>query len=305
MNAKIKPVTQQGTKGTLSNFTIKPKTPEEHTVVPRTLDFTFDDIPKHWQGEVFATRMLDALQLAFPDGERMFIQSVRNYADQIEDPELKKQVKEFIFQEAQHGKAHTEFTDHLSEQGLQVDGAVKLIKNILGVFQTRAPKKFQLAAPVAAEHLTATLGEHMMNEKENLISNAHPTMKAFYMWHAIEEIEHKAVAWDVYESAAGGGYFTRAAALALLYPFALIPLTGGTLAMMYADGEINRKELAKGAKVMFGKKGIWRKTFPKVMEFYKPNFHPWKTGKPVHFDAWKAKYEETQDPIQAMNAVSL
>lgn len=303
MNAQAK-----ARKSTLNTtpFIMKSKTPDKHSVIPRVVNFTFDDkIPKHWQGEVFATRMLDAMQLAFPDGERMFIQSVRNYSDQITDPILQAQVKEFIFQEAQHGKAHSEFTDYLTEQGLKVNGAVKQIKNLLDIFQKRTPKKFQLAATVAAEHLTATLGEHMMTEKDNLIDKAHPTMKAFYMWHAIEEVEHKAVAWDVYQHAAGGGYLTRATAMALLYPLALIPLTAGTLAMMYVDGELNSKEIAKGAKVMFGSNGIWRKTFPEIMKFYSPNFHPWQTGYPPLFDKWKAVYEETQDPIKAMKAVQL
>ena len=107
------------------------RTPEEHTLVSRTVNFPFnEDIPKHWQGEVFATRMFDAMQLAFPDGERMFIQSVRNYADKISDPVLKEQVKHFIFQEGQHGKAHTEFTEYLTSQGLKVNPSVKQIKKI-------------------------------------------------------------------------------------------------------------------------------------------------------------------------------
>ena len=280
------------------------RTPEEHTLVSRTVNFPFnEDIPKHWQGEVFATRMFDAMQLAFPDGERMFIQSVRNYADKISDPVLKEQVKHFIFQEGQHGKAHTEFTKYLTSQGLKVNPSVKQIKKILQLFQDKAPKKFQLAATIAAEHLTATLGEYMFDEDENLLMDAHPTMRAFYMWHGVEEVEHKAVAWDVYEHAAGGGYVTRAAAMALLYPLAILPLTVGTMAMMHVDGELNAKELKKGANVMFGKKGMWRKTFPQIMKYYKPNFHPWDTGYPKRFKEWKRVYAETNDPLAAAEAV--
>ena len=280
------------------------QTPKTHTLVSRTVEFPFEDVPKHWQGGVFATRMFDAMQLAFPDGERMFIQSVRNYINEIDNPELKEQVKHFIFQEGQHGKSHTEFTDHLTSQGLKVQPSVKQIKKLLQLFQDKTPKKFQLAATVAAEHLTATLGEHMFDEYDNLLKDAHPTMRAFYLWHGVEEVEHKAVAWDVYENVAGGGYFTRATAMALLYPLAIAPLTVGTMAMMYVDGELNTKEVKKGMSMMFGRKGLWSNTFPKVMKFYKPNFHPWETGYPKRFHKWKEVYSKTNDPIAAADAIS-
>jgi len=278
-------------------------TPRDHTIIPRPAKFVFaTNTPRFWQGEVFGSRMFDAMQLAFPDGERMFIQSVRNYADKISDPVLKTQVKHFIYQEGQHGKAHSDFNKHLKSQGLNVEGSVAMIKGALTWFQKISSHKVQLAATVAAEHLTASLGEHMFSNDDKVLANAHPSMKAFYMWHGAEEVEHKAVAWDVYQQAAGGGYFTRTIALATLYPLALVPLTLGTMAMMYSDGELNVTELKKGARVMFGKDGLFRKTLPAILEFYKPGFHPWQTGYPDKFEQWKSAYQESNDADLAMQA---
>lgn len=300
MNNRVEINQENATEASLNRYAT---TPSEHTLVPRPADFDFgDDIPRYWQGEAFASRMLDALQLGFPDGERMFIHSLRNYLDEITDPILKEQVKQFIYQEAQHGIGHTNFTETLAKQGLKVKGVVKFIKSATLLFK-KTPRKYQLAATVAAEHLTASLGEYLVSEDDNLLKNAHPTMKAFYMWHAIEEVEHKAVAFDTYTEVAGGGYFMRAFALAVTYPVALIPLTAGTMVMMHADGELNLKELRKGAKTMFGKQGIWRKTFPAVMEFYKPSFHPWNTGYPESFHHWKEEYAKSGDMTAAMEAV--
>ena len=280
------------------------KTPEGHTVVLREADFDFnEDIPRYWQGEVFATRMFDAMQLTFPDGERMFIQSVRNYADKVTDPELKEQVKQFIYQEGQHGKAHSDFADFMVKQGVPVEGSIKRIRKGLKLFQKYAPKKFQLAATVAAEHLTASLGEYIMGREDNLLQNAHPTMRAFYMWHGIEEVEHKAVAWDVYHEAAGGGYFTRALAMLILYPFALVPLTGGVLLIMHFDGELNLKEVKKGMSAMFGRKGLFSNTFVPVLRYFDPGFHPWQTGYPPYFHKWKKTYSETNNLVTAMQSV--
>ncbi|MCA3859791.1 MAG: metal-dependent hydrolase, partial [Burkholderia sp.] len=62
----------------------------------------------HVQG-VPVTHFMNALSLLFPAGERFFMDSVRNYRDQIEDPELKKQVIGFIGQEAMHTREHIEY----------------------------------------------------------------------------------------------------------------------------------------------------------------------------------------------------
>ena len=71
-------------------------------VVRTQLDFKLDEIPRYWfGGDPFMTRMFDALSLTFPDGERYFIQSVRLFRDQIQDPELQQRVADFIRQEAE------------------------------------------------------------------------------------------------------------------------------------------------------------------------------------------------------------
>ncbi|MBL4868455.1 MAG: metal-dependent hydrolase, partial [Pseudomonadales bacterium] len=176
MNKKVDINRTDATEVSLNSYA---ETPSDHDLVPRKADFDFGEdinIPRYWQGEAFASRMLDALQLGFPDGERMFIQSVRNYVDDITDPVLKEQVKQFIYQEAQHGIGHTDFTESLVKQGLQVNGVVKLIKSATLAFK-KTPRKYQLAATVAAEHMTASLGEFLLSEDDNILKNAHPAMK--------------------------------------------------------------------------------------------------------------------------------
>jgi len=119
----------------------------------------------------------------------------------------------------------------------------------------------------------------------------------------IEEVEHKAVAWDVYQEAAGGGYFTRALAMLVLYPLALIPLTVGVLAIMKSDGELNLREVVKGMTAMFGKRGLFSNTFIPVLRYFLPGFHPWQTGYPPNFHQWKEVYSETKSLDEAMKAV--
>jgi predicted metal-dependent hydrolase len=75
----------------------------------------------HVQGS-HVTHFFNALSLLFPAGERFFMDSVRNYRDQIDDPVLKKQVLGFIGQEAMHTREHVEYNDLLQEAGLPAHG---------------------------------------------------------------------------------------------------------------------------------------------------------------------------------------
>src|SRR3990167_3512272 len=126
-------------------------------IVPREkLSFGFDhEVPKYWLGgDPFKTRFCDSMSTIFPEGERYFISCVRDFRDQITDPKLLADVKDFMRQEGQHGIVHSQYNHR---------------------------------------------------------------MRAMYAWHAMEEMEHKAVAFDVLQKVAKAGYLRR--------PFALVMVT--------------------------------------------------------------------------------
>ncbi len=60
---------------------IHPDQADSHKIVPRRMDFAFDDaIPRFWfDGDPFKSMLLTALSCTFPEGERFFIHSVRYY----------------------------------------------------------------------------------------------------------------------------------------------------------------------------------------------------------------------------------
>ena len=69
----------------------------------------------------------------------------------------------------------------------------------------------QLACTTAFEHFTATFAHILLRSKDGLRCMRAP-QRRLWMYHALEEIEHKGVAFDVYE-AMGGGYLRRAIAM--------------------------------------------------------------------------------------------
>ena len=100
-------------------------------IVRSNLDFKLTDVPRYWfAGDPFLTRMFDALSLTFPDGERYFIQSVRLFRDQIQDPDLKQRVADFIRQEAQHGIAHDKMNQVMKDQGMPVDQFIQRLNKV-------------------------------------------------------------------------------------------------------------------------------------------------------------------------------
>src|SRR5262245_37143560 len=75
-------------------------------------------VPRDWANEdAFETTFLNALSLLFPEGERFFVESVKQHKDLVTDPELQREVIGFIGQEAMHGKEHRAFNELLVAHG--------------------------------------------------------------------------------------------------------------------------------------------------------------------------------------------
>jgi hypothetical protein len=164
------------------------------------------EIPKHWAGgNPFATHMFNATNLLFPQGERFFIRAVNDCLPDIEDPELRRQARAFAGQEAVHGQAHEAYFETLRRQGYRIDGSLRAFQWIHD-FMSLFPRSLRLAITAGAEHYTATLGHFALTAQH--ARTFHPTMERLVVWHATEEVEHKAVAFDVLQGC-GIGYVKR------------------------------------------------------------------------------------------------
>ncbi|HLV76347.1 MAG TPA: metal-dependent hydrolase [Marinobacter sp.] len=251
-------------------------TPPDVMPVVRAPDFELpDDLPRYWwDNDPVKTLLLGALSASFPPGERFFIDSVRYYQDQITDPELKKAVRAFIGQEAHHSKEHQQMNGFLDQRGL----GLKRLEREVQWFMDRMRKHFtperQLAHTVAVEHFTALMAEEFLL-KYDALEKMDPRMAPVWAWHAIEESEHKAVAFDVYKSV-GGSEFTRITEMmfvSVIFPFFS---TLHLVQLMKEDGQLgNLKSWAGALNYMWGKPGVFRKLIPSYLKYYSPRFHPW------------------------------
>jgi predicted metal-dependent hydrolase len=155
------------------------------------------DVPRYWLfGSPRATHMVNGLNLLFPLGERFFVRSVRHYQGRIDDPQLRADIRGFMAQEVRHGLEHEHFFDRLRAQGYEIDAFLQRYDEIaFGQIERRLPPQLRLAVTAALEHFTAVLAERALTDQ--LLDHAHPEMAELLRWHAAEEIEHKAVAFDV------------------------------------------------------------------------------------------------------------
>ncbi|MBK9185261.1 MAG: metal-dependent hydrolase [Moraxellaceae bacterium] len=241
----------------------------------RRMDFEFDDtIPKYWfDNNPMLTMLLTGLSCVFPEGERMFMRAVRHYQDQITDPELQKEVRAFIGQEAHHGKEHQEFNEFMAKKDLPIARIEAFVKKAIAFEEKNLSKERMLAKTCALEHFTAMFAE-MILENPQFLDGIDDRLKPLWLWHAIEESEHKAVAFDVYQKTVDN-YWIRSSEMAVttvMFSF----FTGlHTVELMRASGEQrNIKAIAQGLNKLLGKKGFFRGMLPHYLAYYRPDFHP-------------------------------
>lgn len=281
------------------------KATAKHPIVPRLkLQFGLDgDIPKYWMGgDAFQSRFWDALSIIFPPGEKYFMNCVRDFRDQISDPKLLQEIKDFNLQEAQHSMVHRQDNDRLRKQGVDVDRLTAYVDNMLNRdYRSKYGKGYNLAVTSALEHFTSIIA-HSLFDKRDIMKHADPRVRAMYNWHAIEEVEHKGVAYDVMEDYAKVGYFKRI--WALVHATVMFPVTIHYVqhALLKQDGFTGWQRLklsAKGLVWMFKPGGLLQPMAKAYWQYYKPGYHPWQETEQPGYDQWLAAFNASGDPVKA------
>lgn len=278
--------------------------------VRESLDFDLDgDIPRHWfGGDPFKTRFFDAMSTLFPEGERFFIACVRDYKDQITDPAHKQVLLDFARQEAQHTKVHNAFNLRLSRQGIKVDKILaNQRRNLFEIARKKMSKGHTLAITAASEHITALMA-HTFVEHKHHFADADPRVRAMYVWHAIEEVEHKGVAFDVMQDVAKVGYGLRVWALIIVsfqFPMFVFQILNH---MLKVDGYTRLQRWGiwlKGLWWLYKPGGLMGPLLRPYLAWYKPGFHPWDEVAPPEFQTWLSVMQQSGNPVAASDALHL
>ena len=250
----------------------------ERKIPTRRMSFeeSLGDVPRHFagDGDLVTSHLISALSGLFPDGEDFFVRSVRNFRDQITDPDLKKQVNGFIGQEAMHGREHRALNDRLAELGYPTKQVERFTKKGLAMRERLLSQKSNLAATAALEHFTATLAELVMTSEDTRERMGHPEVRNIFLWHALEESEHKAVAFDVYK-AVGGSERTRVVTMKFLrfgFIGGLVLQIG--LSLLTDRATYNPLRLIRSLRKVMSSELVSPEMWRRLKEYDRPDFHP-------------------------------
>ena len=243
-----------------------------------------------WAGNPVMTAFFNALSVLLPLGEAFFIRSMKPFMGRICEPSLAEDVRVFISQETEHAREHAYFNRVMHEHGYDTRQIGKPFEALLRLGVENQPPLPLLANTVASEHITAILAELIMRD-DRWLEGAADEHRQMWLWHAAEEIEHKAVAFDLYAHV-GGGYGLRALALiqtALVFPVVIAMMM---IRFLYHDGLLTSgktwRELAGFSRLVLGSMG---RVMRRCADFMRLSFHPNDHDDELTLRAWRLRLD--------------
>jgi len=263
-------------------------------VQPRDLHFdTLAARDAHWLGgDPVGTAVLNALSLTFPDGEKLFMDAVRHFRPRLSGP-LADEVGAFLAQEAMHAREHHALNAHLDAEKYPVAEILATIRRRIATTRAKGPYAMLLAT-IALEHFTAMMADMHMQHR-GLFANADPQITRLWRWHAMEETEHKAVAFDVYMHATRDWppfrrYMRRCIAMAIIGYMFPRNITRYAAKLLEADGYSPEAALKAVQDYVWRKPGLFSRGWMSFLAWFRPGFHPWDINTRDLMDAWRADF---------------
>jgi len=254
-------------------------TPADLSITPRDRRFGRDAAtPRLWHGgRVEATAIYNALSATFPIGETYFVESVRAFREGA-PPKLAEEIKGFTTQEAIHSREHDAFNKRAADAGYDLSKLEQRVTERLAITKSRPPI-VNVAATMALEHFTAIVAHELLANPRHL-DGAEPETADLWRWHAVEEIEHKAVAYDTWLYATRHWprfkrWKVKAKVMLLVTRNFLVDRTAGSLELMRQDGVTGLRAWWLLMTYLWVQPGMFRKIAGAWLKFFLPGFHPW------------------------------
>ena len=236
-------------------------------------------LPERWwlNGDPVATAWFNALSATFPRGETLFIDSVKAFR-QDAPPQLAAEIRAFIKQEVNHTREHLAFNRAAEAAGYDLSAIDPRVERLLGDVYAR-PKPAWLAVTIALEHFTAMFAHEFLAHPEHFLGSATEQSELWH-WHAVEELEHKGVAYDTWLHATRGwGRWKRWKVKSLLMLVIskrfVMHRFRDAAELLAQDGITGWRAKALLLWYLVGKPGILRRVFPAWCAYFLPGFHPW------------------------------
>lgn len=261
-------------------------------IVPRRPKWDFADLKQRFffGGNGLKSAFVVALSGSFPPGEKEFIQSVRLFMDQVRDPKLIEDVKDFTAQEGQHSLQHTLLNEAFDRLGYLATHVSEQFEDIEQEWAERRSDADRLAATVVMEHITAVMAHFALTRPEEF-DPLPDSVRELLLWHSIEEIEHKSVAFDVYQECVGDRNRLRRQLLLHMILFPLGIRDFQRMLLRELGHAPTWKERAEMARYLLGPRGLVVSVLPRYLALLKPGFHPWDIDDSHLVEEWKDRLQ--------------
>nr|WP_280276778.1 metal-dependent hydrolase [Nocardia wallacei] len=226
------------------------------------------------RGDLVMSHLVAYLSATFPEGEDFFIRSVRRFTDQITDPELRSRVKGFIGQEATHGREHRELNERLQHMGYPTRLVDRTIARVVSLYERGLSPLTCLALTAAFEHYTAVAAETLLGDHRAQALLGDGEVRSILLWHALEESEHRSVAFDVYRAVGGSD---RRRIWAMRYGsagFLLTALLFTTASLMRDRASYNPFTLIRSLAALRNSPFVEPAVRRRLRAYNRPGFHP-------------------------------
>lgn len=265
-------------------------------IVPRKMKF---ELEKHstqdWCcNDLLISAYMNGVSLALPIGEHFFIKSIRQFETDVNNSQLKDDLKRFVAQEAIHSRQHQIYNELLVRDGYDIQAIEQRTQETLDELWEQSTPMERLALTIALEHITHVLGDQVLSHPERL-ADWNPEFRAFWLWHSAEEIEHKAVCFDLYQQL-GGTYLMRCKALVIATSRMLEVFWKSQHDLMQQNCQLLGLKMPSKSQIIkanmafnFGQNGIFRGCQSTYSQWFMPNYHPWKHDNRQELNNWKAK----------------
>ncbi len=236
------------------------------------------NVSRHWaRNDPFSTVFFNCLSAVFPRAELFMIRSLAPWKDRTSG-QLSAEIAVFIEQEASHSHEHLAMNRSLVRSGYNLAPLDAVMRNFITRLSGTSDL-VKLTATMCVEHLTAIIAVEILKNDDHL-RGSDPTMHDMWLWHAIEEAEHKAVAYDTWLFATRDWnglqrWSWRCTFLTLITISFLINRTRGQMELLRQDGFSRSRALLGTLRFGFGKGGIGRNILRPFFDFFRPGFHPW------------------------------
>lgn len=261
--------------------TIATPTPDNHRITPRDRRFGRDaghQPGRWWLGnDPVATSFYNALSLTFPRGEAFFVESVKAFRDMTPE-KLQQEIRAFIQQEVIHSREHVALNRRVVQSGYDTSRIEQRITESLEMTKDR-PEIANLAATMILEHFTAIMAQQFIANPQHFES-ADPETAELWRWHALEEIEHKGVAYDTWLYATRGWsrwqrWKVKSLMMLIITRNFWTNRWRDTLDLLAQDGFTGTEVKLKLLSFLLFKPGVARKIIGPWIKFFLPGFHPW------------------------------